>query len=82
MALTRPTLAALQSRTQTDITTRVTGAAPVLRRGILGPIINAIAGGLHTLYGFLQQRSKAATLSMANYTIDQAGHINTDHATF
>ena len=58
MPLERPTLNQLQQRTLTDVTTRIEGASPTLRRGILGGIVNAIAAALHGLYGWLQEYSQ------------------------
>ncbi len=53
MPLARPTLAELQTRSLADIQTRIPSAAPVLRRGVLGPIATAWANALHGLYGFV-----------------------------
>lgn len=68
MSLTRPSLASLQARTSADVSTRITGSAPSLRRGILAGISNALTGGLHALYGFLQARSLQAVPYTATET--------------
>jgi uncharacterized phage protein gp47/JayE len=60
MSFSRPSLTELHARTRSDVTTRVQGAAPVLRRGILTSLITALSGALHLLYGFLQRRAEAA----------------------
>jgi len=58
MSLERPSLAKHQQQVLTDVTTHVSGSSPTLRRGILGGIVNALAGALHGLYGWLQEYSQ------------------------
>ena len=58
MALSRPTLAELNSRSQADVATRLAGATPALPRSILGSLVSALAGVLHGLFGFHVEQSK------------------------
>lgn len=58
MALTRPSLTELNSRSQADVTTRIAGATPGQPRTILGSLVSALAGALHGLLGLLLERSK------------------------
>lgn len=59
--LERPSLSNLQRRAVTDGQTRVTGAAPALRRGLFGSLLTALAAAVHGLYGFLVERSRQCT---------------------
>ena len=75
MALNRPSLAALQSRSASDIKTRINGAAPTLRRGILGALLAELSGALHSLYGFLQAESIESNPYTAVRTLPQWASI-------
>ena len=49
-----PTLTELDANTRADVTSRLPGTDPLLRRSYLGALTRGVAGGLHELYGFLQ----------------------------
>jgi uncharacterized phage protein gp47/JayE len=53
MPYTPPTLAQIDTRTQTDITTRLPTASPQVRRGIVAGIGRALTGAVYALYGYL-----------------------------
>ncbi|WP_028008689.1 baseplate J/gp47 family protein [Solimonas flava] len=75
MPLSRPSLTSLQSRAQTNIATRIDGAAPTLRRGILGALLAELSGALHSLYGFLQAESIESNPYTAVRTLPQWASI-------
>ena len=52
MPYDRPTLAELDESLRADITSRLPGTDPLLRRSFLGAFGRGVAGGLHELYGF------------------------------
>lgn len=49
-SIIRPSLAWLSATTNADISTRVAGATPGLRRSLLGALGSALVGALHILY--------------------------------
>lgn len=53
MPWTRPTLAELEERVEGDITSRLTGSAPLMRKAVLKIIAKALAVLAHILHGFL-----------------------------
>lgn len=53
MPYTRPTLTAIVTRIEADISARLLNGAPVLRRSFLGVLARVFAGIMHLLYGFL-----------------------------
>jgi uncharacterized phage protein gp47/JayE len=58
MAFTRPTLDTLKTRIKNDITSRLTGNAPLLRYSLLGILATVFAGAMHILYGYLDWIAK------------------------
>ena len=52
MPYDRPTLMELDEHLRADITSRLPGTDPLLRRSYLGALARGMAGGLHELYGF------------------------------
>jgi uncharacterized phage protein gp47/JayE len=58
MPIDRPSLPTLQAQTQADIESRVNGAAPKLRRSLIGSIGAALSGGLNALYGYVDKIAK------------------------
>ncbi len=61
MPFARTTLPALNARAQADVRARIAGAAPDLRRGVLGALISADAALLHELYGYIAERANQST---------------------
>jgi uncharacterized phage protein gp47/JayE len=57
MPLTRPTLPTINSRVETDITSRLTGGAALLRVMFLKILAKTIAGVSHSLHGNIQNVS-------------------------
>ena len=53
MPFDRPTLEELDSGLRADITSRLPGTDPLLRRSYIGSITRGVAGGNHELFGFL-----------------------------
>lgn len=53
MAWSRPSLSTLVTRIEADITSRLTGNAPLLRRSLLAILARVWAGAVHILHGFL-----------------------------
>lgn len=60
MAFTRPTLAEIVTRIQSDLVARLSLAAPILRRAMVYVLARVIAGAVHMLYGHLEYLSKQA----------------------
>ena len=60
MAFTRPTLEELNTRISTDIESRLTGGAKLLRRSTLKVLATVFAGAVHVIYGFLNWIYKQA----------------------
>ena len=58
MAFTRPTLTAIITRIEADMSSRLLDGAPVLRRSFLGVLARVFAGISHMLYGGLVWISK------------------------
>ncbi len=58
MPFNRPSLPDLIARIQADIEARIAGAAPSLRRSVLGVIARALAGVTHGLHGHLDWVSR------------------------
>jgi uncharacterized phage protein gp47/JayE len=58
MAYTRPPLSDIATRIKADMSTRLLGGAPVLRRSFLGVLALVFAGAIHLAYGFLVWMSK------------------------
>lgn len=54
MPFQRPTLQQIVDRIETDMETRLTGTAALLRRGILRVLARVFAGASHILYGFIE----------------------------
>ena len=52
MPYDRPTLMELDEQLRADITSRLPGTDPLLRRSFLGALARGIAGSVHELYGF------------------------------
>lgn len=53
MAWSRPSLSTLVTRIEADITSRLTGNAPLLRRSLLAILARVWAGAVHILHGFI-----------------------------
>lgn len=53
MPLDRPTLPEIISRIEADMSSRLIGGAPVVRRSVLGVLSRVFAGAVHMLYGFV-----------------------------
>lgn len=58
MPFARPTLADLVTRIRGDLRGRLEIAGPILRRAMVDPLGAVWAGGVHTLYGFLEWVSR------------------------
>lgn len=58
MPFNRPDLATLRDRIMADIRSRLPGAAPELRRTLLGVLAHVEAGAVHGLYGYLEWLSR------------------------
>lgn len=65
MPIARPTLAQLYAAAQSDIATRIDGSTPQMRRSLLGAIAAAVAGAVHSLYGYLIERGRQSIASTA-----------------
>jgi len=57
MPFSRPRLSDLQSQIESDITSRIEGAVPALRRSVFGALSRALAAIAHGLHAFLQDRA-------------------------
>lgn len=57
MPFQRPALSVLQQQAESDITSRIDGGVPALRRSIFGALSKGLAGLAHGLYSYLQSRS-------------------------
>jgi uncharacterized phage protein gp47/JayE len=66
MPFERPTLAAIVSRIDGDIVTRVTGAITILRRSVLKILGRAYAGACHLLYGNIEFNKDQTFITTAN----------------
>jgi len=76
MALSRPNLQTLLSRAQSDISARLPGADPTLRRTLLGVLARIQAGGTHGLYGYLEWISKQILVDTADADmLDRHGSV-------
>jgi len=53
MAFSRPTLAAIIDRIESDMESRLTGNTSLLRRALLRILARVFAGAIHIVYGFL-----------------------------
>jgi uncharacterized phage protein gp47/JayE len=58
MAYTRPTISEIVNRIESDLESRLTGDAPLLRRGILRVLVRVFAGAVHIVYGYLEYLSR------------------------
>jgi uncharacterized phage protein gp47/JayE len=58
MAYQRPTFSQIVTRIEADMSSRLLGGAPVLRRSFLGVLARVFAGAMHLCYGFLVWISK------------------------
>ena len=65
MPYDRPTLMELDDALRADITSRLPGTDPLLRRSYLGALARGMAGGLHELYGFQQWIADQAFIDTA-----------------
>ena len=52
MPFDRPTLTELDEQVRADVTSRLPGTDPLLRRSYIGALTRSISGGLHELYGY------------------------------
>jgi len=76
MALSRPDLQTLLSRAQSDISARLPGADPSLRRTLLGVLARIQAGSTHGLYGYLEWVAKQILVDTADADmLDRHGSI-------
>jgi len=76
MALSRPDLQTLLSRAQSDISARLPGADPTLRRTLLGVLARIQAGSTHGLYGYLEWASKQMLVDTSDTDmLDRHGSI-------
>lgn len=58
MPYQRPTLAEIIERIKTDISSRLTGGASVLRRAVIAVLATVYGGAVHLLYGFIDWVSR------------------------
>ncbi len=61
MPLTTPSLQSISASTEADITARLAGASPLLRRSILGAIGRALSQAVFGLYGYLRALGRQVT---------------------
>lgn len=65
MPWTRPTMSELVTRIENDITSRLTGNAPLLRRALLKIMARVWAAVFHILYGLIQNESRNILVTTA-----------------
>ena len=53
MPFDEPTLAETEGRLRADVTSRLPGTDPLLRRSFVGALVRGIAGAIHELFGYL-----------------------------
>lgn len=66
MPFTRPTLTEIIERIKSDIVTRISGAATLLRRSILIVLAKAYAGACHLLYGNIEDNKDQLFVTTAD----------------
>ncbi len=86
MAWVRPELTELITRIESDITSRLTSNATLLRRAMLKILARVLAGGVHILHGFLSYLSRQfiVTTAEASYLDDiaRSWNVSREAATF
>ena len=54
MPLNRPSIGALVRRISADVTSRLPGSEPLLRRSFVGAFVRGCAGAFHEIYGYIE----------------------------
>ena len=66
MPFDRPSLATIESDLQADVSSRLPGTVPQLRRSFVRALTRGVAGAVHELYGYLDWISRQRFTSLAD----------------